>query len=92
MLDNGLIFPFLILLILCVYLIYSRTKFESDVVGIYEEKLEKWKNCANEKTSEVTEDKKVVGIVWQDKDGLTAEFFDESAKMTAINSTIKTKG
>ena len=92
MLDNGLVFPFLILLILCVYLIYSRTKFESSMVDIYEEKFENWKNCTHEKTTETAEDKKVVGIVWLDKDGLTAEIFDENAKIISKNSNITIRG
>jgi hypothetical protein len=46
-----LLIPFGILLVLVIYLIYSRTKFEKNVVDVYEKKFEEWKHheSSNEK-------------------------------------------
>ena len=53
-----LLIPFGILLIMVVYLIYSRNNFEKDIVKLYEEKLEEWKkHSTNEKEALCTENK-----------------------------------
>lgn len=38
-----LLIPFGILLILVIYLIYTRTKFEKNIVTLYEDKFDNWK-------------------------------------------------
>lgn len=92
MFENGLVVPFVSLLLLCVYLIYSRNKFEDNVVEIYEEKLENWKNCEQEKTTPQQQTQKVVALVWQNGDNFVAEFFDENAKEIAKAKNIEIKG
>ena len=92
MFENGLVVPFVALLLLCVYLIYSRNKFEDNVLEIYEEKLENWKNCDLEKSVPQQHTQKIVAIVWQHGDDFVAEFFDENAKEIAKNKNIAIKG
>ena len=76
-----LLIPFGILIILVVYLIYSRTKFEKDIVDIYEEKFEEWKNTTQ--TTNDNKEKKVckelVGLVFKEEYHLTIELLDNSA-------------
>ena len=76
-----LLIPFGILIILVVYLIYSRTRFEKDIVDIYEEKFEEWKS-----TTQTTNDnkekkacKELVGLVFKEEYHLTIELLDNSA-------------
>ena len=38
-----LLIPFGILLIMVIYLIYSRNSFEKDITSLYEKKFEEWK-------------------------------------------------
>ena len=49
-----LLIPFGILFFLVVYLIYSRAKFEKNIVKLYEDKLEEWKK--HSKSDEKIED------------------------------------
>lgn len=53
-----LLIPFGILFFLVVYLIYSRAKFEKNIVKLYEDKLEEWKK--HSKSDEKIETKKRV--------------------------------
>jgi hypothetical protein len=55
-LTLDLLIPFGILFFLVVYLIYSRVKFEKNIVKLYEDKLEEWKK--HSKSDEKIETKK----------------------------------
>jgi len=41
--SYDLLIPFGILLILVIYLIYSRNNFEKNITNLYEKKFEEWK-------------------------------------------------
>ncbi|WP_428024493.1 hypothetical protein [Arcobacter sp.] len=71
-----LLIPFGILLILVIYLIYTRTMFEKQTIKEYEEKFENWKVHA--KPEEKKESKKeLVGLVFKKDGKIDIELFDE---------------
>ncbi len=78
-----LLIPFGILLILVVYLIYSRTIFEKDITKLYEEKFEEWKKHSTVK-EEKTSHKKLVGLVYKTDYKVSIELLDEEAKSQLI--------
>jgi len=73
-----LIIPFGILLVLVIYLIISRTKFEKNIVKEYEDKFENWKLHVKPKEKEVEESKReLVGLVFKKNGKIDIELFDE---------------
>ncbi|MFX4154594.1 hypothetical protein ACOL23_06595 [Aliarcobacter butzleri] len=74
-----LLIPFGILLILVIYLIYTRTKFEKNIVALYEDKFDNWK-----KNSFVNIEKKsykeLVGLIFRKDDKINIELLDENAQ------------
>ncbi|WP_066170363.1 hypothetical protein [Arcobacter porcinus] len=71
-----MLIPFGILIVITIYLIYSRTKFEKDIVNIYEEKFEEWKKHNLSKDNEI-EKKELVGLIFKEKYKLSCELFEE---------------
>ena len=74
-----LLIPFGILIALAVFLIYSRTKFEKEIVSVYEQKFEEWK--LNNKSSEEKEKrvcKELVGLVYKEEYNISIELLDNS--------------
>jgi hypothetical protein len=73
-----LIIPFGILLVLVIYLIISRTKFEKNIVKEYEDKFENWKLHVKPKEKEAEESKReLVGLVFKKNGKIDIELFDE---------------
>jgi len=72
--------PFGILLTLVVYLIFTRTKHEKDVVDVYEKKFEEWKKFNTTTSKEVAPSKILVGLVYKTGYKVGVELLDESAK------------
>lgn len=71
-----LLIPFGILLLLVIYLIYTRTKFEKNIVKLYEDKLEEWKK--HSKNDEKIEHKKdLIALVFKKDYKISIEYFDE---------------
>ena len=81
--NLDLLIPFGILLIMVVYLIYSRNDFEKDIVNLYEKKLDEWKKHSTIEKEE-TFHKELVGLVFKTGYKVNIELFDE-----AIESTLK---
>lgn len=76
-----LLIPFGILLILVVYLIYSRTKFEKNVVDIYEKKFEEWKEHTDTTpASQKKVCKELVGLVYKEEYNIHIELLNDSVK------------
>ena len=75
-----LLIPFGILLALVVYLIYSRRKFEKEIVDVYEEKLQEWKKHATTEEKKDEPVKKLAGLVYKTGYKVSIELIDESAK------------
>ena len=74
-----LLIPFGILLIMVVYLIYSRNNFEKDITNLYEKKFDEWKKHSTieiEKTSH----KELVGLVFKTDYKVTIELLDENVE------------
>lgn len=74
-----LLIPFGILLALVVYLIYSRSKFEKEIVDVYEDKLEEWKKHATVSKKEEEPVKKLAGLVYKTGYKVSIELIDKSA-------------
>jgi hypothetical protein len=75
-----MLIPFGILLVLVVYLIFTRSKFEKEVVEVYEKKFEEWKEFNTTTTKEVEPAKILVGLVYKTGYKVNVELLDESAK------------
>lgn len=74
-----LLIPFGILIILVVYLIYTRSKFEQEMLGMYEQKFEQWKK--HNPSSENKEcPKELIGLIFKKDAKIEIEVFDELAK------------
>ncbi len=72
--------PFGILLALVVYLIFTRSKFEKEVVDVYEKKFDEWKEFSTATTKEVEPSKVLVGLVYKTGYKVSIELLDESPK------------
>lgn len=72
-----LIIPFAILIILVVYLIYTRGSHEKEIVELYEKKFEEWKKF-NSPVVEEKAKKEFVGIVFNEGYKTTIEVFDKT--------------
>ena len=75
-----LLIPFGILLALVVYLIYTRSKFEKDVVQLYEKKFEEWKDNTDFLKKEEPEEKQFIGLVFKTGYKIDIELYDETDK------------
>ncbi|AXH11267.1 hypothetical protein [Halarcobacter bivalviorum] len=86
-----LLIPFGILLILVIYLIYTRNKFEKNIVDMYEEKFEQWKENSqvNENNKKVC--KELVGIIYKEEYNITVELIDESVRRNLQQGKYKIK-
>ena len=74
-----LLIPFGILLILVIYLIFTRNNFEKDIVSLYEEKFKKKKKHSI-KEKEKTSQKELVGLVFKTDYKVNIELLDESVE------------
>ena len=72
-----LLIPFGILLILVVYLIFTRNNFEKDITKLYEEKFEEWKKHSTIE-EEKTSHKELVGLVYKTDYKVSIELLDEN--------------
>ena len=72
-----LLIPFGILLILVVYLIYSRNNFEKDITKLYEEKFDEWKKHSTIE-KEKTSHKELVGLVFKTDYKINIELLDKN--------------
>ncbi len=77
-----LLIPFGILLTLVIYLIYTRSKFEKDIVQLYEKKFEEWKDTSTVNDKEEVAHKELVGLLYKTKYKLHIELLDEKVKPT----------
>ncbi len=77
-----LLIPFGILLTLVIYLIFTRSKFEKDIVQLYEKKFEEWKDTSTVNDKEEVPHKELVGLLYKTKYKLHIELLDEKVKPT----------
>jgi hypothetical protein len=76
-----LLIPFAILLIMVIYLIYSRNNFEKDITKLYEEKFDEWKKHSTIE-KEKTSHKELVGLVYKTDYKVNIELFDANVEST----------
>ena len=74
-----LLIPFGILLILVVYLIFTRNSFEKNIVALYEEKFDEWKKHSTIE-KEKTSHKELVGLVFKTDYKINIELLDENVE------------
>ena len=74
-----LLIPFGILLVLVVYLIYSRNNFEKDITKLYEEKFDEWKKHSTIE-KEKTSHKELVGLVYKTDYKINIELLDDNVE------------
>ncbi len=73
-----LLIPFLILLILVVFLIYTRTKFEKNIVDLYEKKFDEWKEHSKYNEKNDKKCKQLVGLVFKEEYNITIEMIEDN--------------
>lgn len=76
--------PFGILLALVVYLIYTRSTFEKDIVQLYDKKFEEWKEVEKPSNDKKQECKTLVGLVFKESHKVQIELLDESVEERLI--------
>lgn len=74
-----LLIPFAILLIMVIYLIYSRNNFEKDITKLYEEKFDEWKKHSTIE-KEKTSHKELVGLVYKTDYKINIELLDANVE------------
>lgn len=74
-----LLIPFAILLIMVIYLIYSRNNFEKDITKLYEEKFDEWKKHSTIE-KEKTSHKELVGLVYKTDYKINIELLDATVE------------
>ena len=74
-----ILIPFGILLILVIYLIYTRNNFEKNIINLYEKKFDEWKKHSTIEESK-TSHKELVGLVFKTDSKITIEFLDEKVE------------
>lgn len=74
-----LLVPFGILLIMVIYLIYSRNNFEKDITKLYEEKFDEWKKHSTIE-KEKTSHKELVGLVYKTDYKINIELLDATVE------------
>ena len=74
-----LLIPFGILLILVVYLIFTRNNFEKDITKLYEEKFDEWKKHSTIE-KEKNSHKELVGLVYKTDYKINIELLDSNVE------------
>ena len=86
-----LLIPFGILLALVVYLIYSRSKFEKDVVQLYDKKFEEWKESSDFSAVEKPEPKVLAGLIYKTGYKVDIELIDETVMRSIVKGSYQVK-
>ncbi|XPV68312.1 MAG: hypothetical protein ACNI25_13525 [Halarcobacter sp.] len=79
-----ILIPFLILLFLVIYLIYTRNKFEKNIIELYEKKFEHWKDNSTHNEKNDKNYKQLVGLVFKEEYNITVEILED--KQSVKNS------
>ncbi|MCP4971176.1 MAG: hypothetical protein GY932_11330 [Arcobacter sp.] len=88
-----LLIPFIILITLVVYLIYSRSKFEKEIVNLYEKKFDEWKDNSDVNiNTEQKVCKELVGLVYKEGYKVSIELLDQSVRTSFERGKFSIKG
>lgn len=86
-----LLIPFIILFVLVIYLIYTRSKFEKNIVNLYEEKFENWKETSSSNNENKRHCKELVGLIYKEEYNITVELLDKSVYSSVRQGKYKIK-
>ena len=88
---DGMMIPFIMLLIVTVALLLERRHHEAKIVDIYEQKFEQWKEHDSDVNKERKSCKQLAGLVFLEDEQLTIEVMNEKAidKLSRKKYTIK---
>lgn len=75
-----LLIPFGILLAMVLFFIYTRSKFEKNIVQMYEKKFEEWKQNSTSNEENQQKCKELVGLVYKEEYNISIELLDKSVK------------
>lgn len=88
--ELDLLIPFAILLLLVIYLIYTRNKFEKSIVSLYEEKYEEWKKHTSSNEEKVNY-KELVGLIFKENDKINIELLNQEVKRRIVQGKFDIK-
>lgn len=88
--ELDLLIPFAILLVLIIYLIYTRNKFEKSIVLLYEEKYEEWKKHTSSNEEKVNY-KELVGLIFKENDKINIELLNQEVKRRIVQGKFDIK-
>lgn len=88
--NLDLLLPFGILVAMVVYLMYSRHKFEKNIVSMYENKFENWKEHHAPKDKPV-QHKELVGLMFKENGKITVELQNTSVKRAILQGKFDIK-
>ncbi len=86
-----LLIPFGILIVLITYLIYTRSKFEKDIINIYEKKFEEWKKNSDFIKTDKEVCKELVGLIFKEEYNINIELLNSSVKSQLERGKFKIK-
>jgi len=91
---DGMMIPFIMLLIVTIALLLERKHQEDKVVEIYEKKLDEWKEHSTHKKEEPKKCKELVGLVFKEESSIIIETFDNQTtdKIERKKYTIESRG
>lgn len=86
-----LLIPFIILIALAVYLIYTRNKFEKNIIKTYEVKFEEWKKNSTSNEENNKPCKELVGLIYKEGYNISVELLDDSVSSSVQRGKFKIK-
>lgn len=86
-----LLIPFIILIALVVYLIYTRNRFEKNILEMYDKKFEHWKSSSSSNSENRTKCKELVGLIYKDGYNINIELLDGSVASSIKQGKFKIK-
>ena len=77
---DGMMIPFILLLIITIGLLLERKHHEDKIIDIYEEKFQQWKQHSTDDTKEIEPPKELKGLIFKQGYSVSLELFDETIK------------
>jgi hypothetical protein len=75
---DGMMIPFIMLLIITIGLLLERKHHEDKIIDIYEEKFKEWKEHASLSKEDTPPPKELKGLIFKQGYEVSFELFDES--------------
>ncbi len=87
--NLDLLIPFGILISLVVYLIYTRTKFEKEMLSLYEGKFNEWKKHYSKEEKPAY--KELVGLIFEENGKISVELHKVDSKQKILQGKFEIK-